>query len=161
MTGRCEATETFTGTISVGPRPLTYLILLAAIALGLALFVYAPDPLALVGAGGPPSKLLAVIKWGGGLIALLGLGRIYVLKRVTAGPDGIVIASWIGRRRYDWSDLKEANLDKAEGSPPGYRLRFPGYALYLLRREYPARGIVALREVVRAHQGPGGRSPPS
>ena len=141
------------GTVSIGPRPLTYLVMIAAIALGVLLFVYAPDPLALIDAGGRPNKLLAVIKWGGGLIALLGLWRIYVLKRVTAGPDGIVISSWLSRKRYDWSDLKDARLDKAEGSPPGYRLRFTGYVLYLLRREYPARGIAALRDTVKAHHG--------
>ena len=139
--------------VSFGPKPLFYLVIIAAIALGVALFVYAPDPLALIDQGGRPSKGLAVIKWGGGLIALLGIWRLYVLKRVIAGPEGITIASWIGRRHYDWSDLKDANLDTVEGSPPGYRLRFKGHSMFLLRREYSPASIARLREVVKAHRG--------
>ncbi|MCW3847987.1 hypothetical protein OF829_12125 [Sphingomonas sp. LB-2] len=141
------------GTVSIGPRPLFYLIIGAAIAFGAALFVYAPDPLALIDAGARPGKALAVIKWGGGLIALLGVWRVCVLKRVSAGPDGIVISSWLGSRRHDWSDLKDANLDTVEGSPPGYRLRFGAYSMFLLRREYAPAAIASLREVVKAHRG--------
>jgi hypothetical protein len=139
--------------VSIAPRPLLYLIIVAAIALGALLFVYAPDPLALIDQGGRPSKPLAVIKWGGGLIALLGVWRLYVLKRVSAGPGGIVISSWIGTRRHDWSDLKDANLDTVEGSPPGYRLRFGAHSMFLLRREYSPASIAKLRAVVKAHRG--------
>lgn len=138
------------GYVSIGPKPLVYLILLLAIALGVMLFVYAPDPLALIDEGGRPGKGLAIIKWGGGLLVLLAVWRLFVLKRVTAGPEGIAISSLLSRKRYDWSDLKSTNL---EGRPIEYALRFGGPSTTLRRSDYAERDIAKLRAVVKAHHG--------
>jgi hypothetical protein len=138
------------GHVSVRPKPLLYLVLFAAVALGVALFLYAPDPLALIESGGRPSKPLAVIKWGGGLIALLAMWRLFAMKRISAGPEGLVVGTLLKRRRYDWSDLKSANL---EGRPIEYALRFGGPSVTFRRSDYAERDIAKLRDVVKAHHG--------
>lgn len=138
------------GSVAIGPKPLVYLMLFAAMALGALLFIYAPDPLTLIDAGARPDKSLAIVKWGGGLLALVGLWRLYMLKRVRAGPEGIVISSGLRRARHDWSALRSFSL---EGRPIEYALRFGAGSITLRRSDYAERDIAALRAVVKAHRG--------
>lgn len=138
------------GAVRIGPKPLVYLMLFGAIVLGALLYVLAPDPLALIDAGGRPSKPLAIVKWGGMILTVVALVRLFNLKRVSAGPDGIEVATWLKRQRHDWSGLKSFSLD---GRPSEYTLRFGPHSTPLRRSDYADRDIAALRDVVRAHHG--------
>ena len=141
------------GSVTIGPRPRTWLLLIAAAVLGFTLYVWAPDPLALIDAGARPSKGIAAIKWGGMIIAVIALARMFGLRRIGAGPDGVTVRTLLKRTRHDWSALKSADL---EGKPLAWWLRFEGASVELPRRDYAAADIARLAEVVRAHQAAGG-----
>ena len=141
--------------VAIWPRWRAWLLLIAASAFGFTLYAWAPEPLAMIDAGGRPSTPLAAIKWGGMLIAVLALARIFGLRRIGAGPDGITVATLLKRKRYDWSDLTAADLDEKTAGLLGYRLRFGGTSIQLAKRDYAKADIAALREMVRVHRSLG------
>lgn len=136
--------------VSIGPKPMVRAVLIGAIVLGFALYALGPDPLASAEAGGRPSTVLATIKWGGMILAVIALVRMFNLKRVSAGPEGLEVATLLKRTRHDWSALTGANL---EGRPIEYALRFGPRSTTLRRSDYAESDIAALRDVVKAHHG--------
>jgi hypothetical protein len=76
------------------PRP-GETVALVAIALGLGLALFVLDA---------PGRLLV----GAGALLLLALGARDVLARprLTAGPDGVEVRGWTGRRHLPWAGLR-------------------------------------------------------
>lgn len=143
------------GSVAIWPKRMRWLIFLGVAAFGFTLYTWAPDPFAMIDAGGRPDKPLAIIKWGGMLIAVFALARLFGFRRIGAGPAGMTISTLLKRKSYSWSDLREAKLDPAEAIPLGYRLRFEGASIQLSKRDYAEADIAALRDIVRAHRGVG------
>ena len=76
------------------PRPAeTVAMVAAALALGLALFVLDAPGRLLVGAGAL-------------LLLVLGVRDVLARPRLTAGPDGVEVRSWTGRRHLPWAGLR-------------------------------------------------------
>jgi hypothetical protein len=76
------------------PRPGETVALVAvALGLGLAMFVLDPPGRLLVGAGAL-------------LLLVLGARDVLARPRLSAGPDGVEVRGWTGRRHLPWPGLR-------------------------------------------------------
>jgi len=127
------------------PKPTVLILCLLGILLGLFLALGAPNPFAGLGLHERPSKFLMLLRVGGALIALFSLMRVLGWKSLAADRDGVEERGWFSSKRHRWADLKSKAMDRPEGAPPTYRLRFTTGTVELVAAHWRAADVEALR----------------
>jgi hypothetical protein len=138
------------GSRTIGPKLSLLVLCLVGLALGPALMFLAPDPFLGVDDGMRPSKVMAVFKLGGALIALLAAYRLITWTTYRVSPTALQRQSLFGSRTWTRADLVSAELDAPSGLPPSYTLRFRDDVVRLVARHYNKSAVEALRVFARA-----------
>ena len=128
-------------------KPTILILCLLGVALGLFLAIAGPDPFADLLFDERPSRFFMLLRVGGAFIAFFAALRVLGWKSLAVDGEGVELRGWFSRKRHLWRDLKSKAMDKPEGAPPTYRLRFTTGTVELVASHWRPADIEALRQL--------------